>query len=83
MLSYLYGLIPKPITSRGKSAWGNYIDHVVGLICFSADHDTMCAISNLEYPCTPWTQLWQMHGDPHISPFLEDPTTDCLLPLAH
>lgn len=82
-MSYLYELIPKPATLGGSVAWVVIIDHVVGVILSSVDHDTMWAISYIDYPHTIWNRLWKMHGDPHTFPFLEDLTIDCLICLAH
>lgn len=83
MLPYLYGLIPEPATSRGKPAWDNFTDNVVGVICSSVDYGTMCSILDLECPRALSTRLWEIFGDPHISPFPEDLEGDCLLPLAN
>jgi hypothetical protein len=81
-LPYLYDLIPEPATSEGKLAWDIIRDHIVELIVSSVDHDTVLAISDIDCPHPLWTRLWEIYGDPNLSPFLEDPASDCLIPIS-
>lgn len=81
-MPYLYVLIPTLDTPRILSTWVIISDHIVGVICSSVDLNTMYTVSDIKCPHILWKRLWEIHGDPHISPYPEDPATDCLIPLA-
>lgn len=51
-LPYLYGLILTLDTLGILSTWGIISDHVVEVMCYSIDLDTMCVIPNINYPHT-------------------------------
>lgn len=79
---HLYDLIPEPNILGRKIAWDIIRDHLVGLICSTVNFDTMCVVSDTICPYTLWNHLWEIHGDPNLSPYPKDPASDCLLPMA-
>lgn len=81
ILPYLYDLIPEPATLEGKLAWDIIRNHIVGVILSSVDSDTVWAISGIDCPHSLWTRLWEIYGDPSLSPFPKDPASDCLVPI--
>lgn len=56
-------------------------DHIVGMTSCSVDSDIMNYLFDIECPYMLWEHLSEIYGDPHISPFIEDPIEDCIFSL--